>query len=116
MQDAPCRLLGEIRYPEEYSFERVGEIESEAGEVLAGALAGLDVVRLEVMPGPESLRFEVACEECPAEDGASVAEALLDLAGDGPFGRLVVVRGVEEPISVFYFSGEKLDEVTLEQP
>ena len=116
MQDAPCRLLGEIRYPEEYSFERVGEIESEAGEVLAGALAGLDVVRLDVMPGPESLRFEVACEECPAEDGASVAEALMDLAGDGPLGRLIVVRGIEEPVSVFYFSGENLDEVTLEQP
>ncbi|EFL50950.1 conserved hypothetical protein [Solidesulfovibrio fructosivorans JJ]] len=116
MQDAPCRLLGEIRYPEEYSFERVGEIESEAGEVLAGAVAGMDVARLEVTPGPESLRFEVACEECSAEDGAAVSEALLELAGDGPLGRLVVVRGVEEPISVFYFSGEKLDEITLEQP
>ena len=116
MLDTPCRLLGEIRYPEEYSFERVGEIESEAGEVLAGALAGLEVRHLEVTPGPESLRFEVACEACPAEEGASVAEALLDLAGDGPLGRLVIVRGVEEPMTVFYFSGENIDEVTLERP
>ena len=116
MDDAPCRLLGEIRYPEEYSYERVGEIESEAGEALGGALAGLDVSRLELLPGPESLRFEVACEACSPEEGAAVCEALLALADDGPLGRLVVVRGVDEPISVFYFACEALDEVTVERP
>ena len=30
-----CRLLGEIRYPEDYSFERVAAIETEVGAVLA---------------------------------------------------------------------------------
>lgn len=116
MQDAPCRLLGEIRYPEEYSYERVGAIESEAGEVLAGALAGLDVSRLDVTPGPESLLFEVGCEACSPEEAGAVCEALLELAGDGPEGRLVVVRGLEEAISVFYFCGESLDEVTVDRP
>ncbi|WP_428562410.1 MAG: hypothetical protein ACP59X_21320 [Solidesulfovibrio sp. DCME] len=116
MPDAPCRLLGEIRYPDEYSFERVGEIESEAGEVLAGALAGLDVASLEVTPGPESLRFEAACRACLPEAAAAVCEALLDMAGDGPLGRLVVVRRIGEPISVFYFREEELDEVTVERP
>ncbi len=116
MRDAPCFLLGEIRYPEEYSYERVGEIETEVGEALAGALAGLDVPRLEVTPGPESLRFEAACDSCSAEEAAAVCEALLALADDGPLGRLVVVRGVDEAISVFYFSGEAIDEVTVERP
>lgn len=116
MDDAPCRLLGEIRYPEEYSYERVAEIESEAGEVLGAAVAELDVSRLEVVPGPESLRFEVACEACSPEEGSAVCEALMELADDGPLIRLVVVRGVAEPISVFYCSGEELDEVTVERP
>ncbi len=116
MLDASCRLLGEIRYPDEYSYERVGEIESEAGEVLTEALAGLGVGHLDVAPGPESLRFEAACRACSPEEAAAVCEALLEMAGDGPLGRLVVVRGSDEPLSVFYFSGEDLDEVTVERP
>jgi hypothetical protein len=116
MDTAPCRLLGEIRYPDEYSFERVGEIETEAGEMLEAALAGLAVTHMEVTPGPESFRFEVWCEDCVPEEASCVCEALLPLIDDGPLGRLVVVRGVEEAISVYYFAGENIDEVTLERP
>jgi len=116
MDESACRLLGEIRYPEEYSFERVAAIETEAAQVLEEALAGFAVMRLEVMPGPDALRFEVACDACSAEEGGAVSEALLDIMNDGPLGRLLVVGGVEEPILVFYFSGESLDEVTVERP
>jgi hypothetical protein len=116
MHECPCRLLGEIRYPDEYSFERVGEIEAEIGQVLEDALAHLAVMRLEVTPGPESLAFEVVCDACSSEEGSAVCEALLAIIDDGPVGRLVVVRGVDEPISVFYVSGENLDEVTVERP
>lgn len=116
MPDFSCRLLGEIRYPEDYAFERVGEIETEAGGVLEGALAGLDVSHLEVAPGPDALRFEAWCEECSPEDGASVCEALAAIMDDGPLGRLVVLRGADAPISVFYLRGDKLEEVTVERP
>ncbi len=116
MQDAPCRLLGELHYPEEYSFERVGEIESGFGEALAGAMADLDAAHLEVTPGPESLAFEAACEICTSEDGAALCEAILELAGDGPHGRLVVVRAGEEPVTVYYFGDGAIDEVTVERP
>jgi hypothetical protein len=116
MREFPCRLLGEIRYPDEYSFERVGEIEAEAGQVLEDALASFAVSRLEVTPGPESLAFEVVCDACSSEEGATLCEALLAIAEDGPLGRLAVVRGVDEPISVYYFCGENIDEVTVEKP
>jgi len=116
MDTAPCRLLGEICYPDEYSYERVGAIETEAGEVLETALGDLAVSRLEVAPGPESYAFEAWCEECSSEEGFAVCEALLPLIEDGPNARLVVVRGVEEPISVYYINGENIDEVTLERP
>ena len=116
MDTAPCRLLGEIRYPDEYSFERVGEIESEAGDLLEEALAGLAISRLEVAPGPESYGFEAWCEACTPQEAFGVCETLLALVDDGPLGRLVVLRGADEPISVFYFSGETIDEVTVEQP
>ena len=116
MDTAPCRLLGEIRYPDEYSFERVGEIESEAGDLLEEALAGLAISRLEVAPGPESYGFEAWCEACTPQEAFAVCETLLPLFDDGPLGRLVVVRGVEEAISVYYFRGENIDEVTLERP
>lgn len=116
MDTAPCRLLGEIRYPDEYSYERVGEIETEAGEVLEEALAGLAVSRLEVAPGPESYGFEAWCEECSPEEAVAVCEALLSLIDDGPLARLVVVRGVDESISVYYFSNKYFDEVTVERP
>ena len=111
-----CRLLGEIRYPEEYSFERVAAIESEAGSVLEEALAGLGVTRVEVAPGPEALHFEVFCDACSPEEGAAVCEALMPLTDDGPLGRIVVVRLADEPMTVFYFCGENLDEVTVERP
>lgn len=116
MHQSPCRLLGEIRYPDEYSYERVGEIESEVGDVLAEALAGLDVSHLEVTPGPLALCFEAWCEECSPEEGTAVCEGLLSIMDDGPLGRLVIVRGADEPITVFYYSGESLDEVTVERP
>jgi hypothetical protein len=116
MYEAPCRLLGAIRYPDEYSFERVGEIETETAEILEEALAALMVSRLEVAPGPEAYGFEAWCEQCAPEEAFAVCEALLPLMDDGPLGRLVVVRGVEEPISVYYFRGETVDEVTLERP
>lgn len=116
MHQSPCRLLGEIRYPDEYSYERVGEIESEAAEALAEALVDLDVNHLEVTPGPEALAFEVWCESCSPEEGAVVCERLLAIMDDGPLGRLVVVRGADEPITVYYCSGESLDEVTVEKP
>ena len=116
MDQFACRLLGEIRYPEEYSFERVGAIEAETGPALEEALASLGVSRVEVAPGPESLRFEVFCDACSPEEGGAVCEALMPLVGDGPLGRLVVLRSAEEPMSVFYFCGENLDEVTVEQP
>lgn len=116
MHQSPCRLLGEIRYPDEYSYERVGEIESCAAEVLAEAVAVLDVARLEVTPGPEALGFEVWCEACSPEEGAAICESLLAIMDDGPLGRLVVVRGADEPITVFYCSGERLDEVTVDRP
>jgi hypothetical protein len=116
MHQTPCRLLGEIRYPDEYSYERVGEIESVAGEALAEALSGLDVAHLEVSPGPEALCFEVWCESCPPEEGAAVCESLLAIMDDGPLGRLVVVRGADAPITVYYYSGESLDEVTVDRP
>lgn len=111
-----CRVLGEIRYPEEYSFERVAAIEAEAGTVLEDALAVLGVSRVDVVPGPESLRFAVSCDACSPQEGAAVCEALMRLADDGPLGRLVVLRAAEEPITVFYFCGENLDEVTVERP
>lgn len=111
-----CRLLGEIRYPEDYSFERVAAIEAEAGPALEEALASLGVSRLEVAPGPESLRFEVWCDACSPEEGGVVCEALVALAGDGPLGRVLIVRAADEPMTVFYFCGENLDEVTVEQP
>ena len=116
MDQFACRLLGEIRYPEDYAFERVAALEAETGPALEEALAALGVSRLEVVPGPESLRFEVFCDACSPEEGAAVCEALMRLAGDGPLGRLVVLRSAEEPMSVFYFCGENLDEVTVEQP
>jgi len=116
MDQFACRLLGEIRYPEDYSFERVAAIEAETGPALEEALAPLGVSRLEVAPGPESLRFEICCDACSPEEGGAVCEALMPLAGDGPLGRLVVLRSAEEPMSVFYFCGENLDEVTVEQP
>ena len=116
MPDTPCRLLGEIRYPDDYAFERVGEIETEIGGLLEEALTGLAVAHLEVLPGPDALRFEVWCEACSPEEGAAVCEALLGIADDGPLGRLVVLRGADEPITVFYLSGENLEEVTVEQP
>lgn len=116
MDASACRLLGEIRYPEEYSFERVAAIEAEAGQVLEESLAGFAVARLDVVPGPDSLRFEVACDACSPEEGAAICEALLALADDGPLGRLLVVRDPREPILVYYFSGENLDEVTVERP
>jgi len=96
-----CRLLGEISYPEEYGFERVAAIEAEVGPALEEALADLGVSRLEVAPGAEALRFEVACDACSPEEGGAVCEALMSLAGDGPLGRLVVVRGAAEPMTVF---------------
>jgi len=111
-----CRLLGEIRYPEEYSFERVAAIETEVGQTLEDALVPLGVARVEVTPGPESLCFEVACDACSPEEGAAVCEALLPVVSDGPLGRLLVVRNAEEPVTVFYFRGENLDEVTVEKP
>jgi len=114
--DSPCRLFGEIRYPEDYAFERVGEIETEAGGVLEEALAVLDVAHLEVFPGPDALRFEVWCQDCSPEDGAAVCETLAAIMDDGPLGRLVVLRGADEPITVFYLSGENLEEVTVERP
>jgi hypothetical protein len=116
MDVSPCRLLGEIRYPDEYSYERVGEIETELGEVLEDALDGLAVSRLEVAPGPESYGFEAWCEGCSSEEAWEICEALLPLVDDGPVSRLVVVRGLEETISVYYFQGETIDEVTLERP
>ena len=116
MDQFACRLLGEIRYPEDYAFERVAALEAETGPALEEALAALGVSRMEVVPGPESLRFEVFCDACSPEEGAAVCEALMRLAGDGPLGRLVVLRSAEEPMSVFYFCGENLDEVTVEQP
>ena len=116
MPESPCRLLGEIRYPEDYPFERVGAIESEASGVLEEALAALDVSHLEVTPGPDALCFEAWCAACPPEDGAAVCEALLGIMDDGPLGRLVVLRAAHEPISVFYLSGENLDEVTVDRP
>ena len=82
MDQFACRLLGEIRYPEEYSFERVGAIEAETGPTLEEALAALGVSRVEVAPGPESLRFEVFCDACSPEEGGAVCEALMPLAGD----------------------------------
>ncbi|EKO39894.1 MAG: hypothetical protein B193_1385 [Solidesulfovibrio magneticus str. Maddingley MBC34] len=111
-----CRLLGEIRYPEDYSFERVAAIETEIGAVLEDALASLGVARVEVVPGPESLTFEVACDACSSEEGAAVCEAILPLADDGPLGRVVVMRSADEPITVYYFCGENLDEVSVERP
>ena len=116
MMDIACRLLGEIRYPEEYSFERVAAIESEVGPVLEESLAALGVARVEVTPGADALSFEVCCDACSPEEGAAVCEALMPLADDGPLGRLVVVRSVEEPMTVFYFCGENLDEVSVERP
>ncbi len=116
MEPFACRLLGEIRYPDEYSFERVGEIETEAGRVLEDVLAGLAVGRLEVTPGPEAIGFEVVCDACSPEEGQAVCEALLAIMDDGPLGRLVIVRGAEEPITVLYFGGENIDEVTVERP
>jgi len=35
---------------------------------------------------------------------------------DGPLARLIIVRSAEEPMTVFYFSGETLDEVSVERP
>ena len=32
MPDTPCRLLGEIRYPDDYALERVGEIALTLGQ------------------------------------------------------------------------------------
>jgi len=116
MYDTPCRLLGELRYPDEYSYERVGAIEAAAGPALEEAVAGLAPIHLEVSPGPESYRFEVWCQACSPEAAGAVCEALLPLMEDGPLGRLVVVREACEPISVLYFSGETIDEVTVEQP
>jgi hypothetical protein len=116
MHEAPCRFLGELRYPEDYPFARVVAIESEAGPILEEALAGLAVSHLEVSPGPDSLRFEGWCEVCDAEAAAALCAALLPLMDDGPLGRLIVVREAQEPISVVYFSGETIDEVTVEQP
>jgi hypothetical protein len=116
MDPFACRVLGEIRYPEDYAFARVAAIESEIGAVLEEALAGLGVTRLEVTPGPESLTFEVACDACSPEEGAALCEALLPLADDGPLGRVVVLRAADEPITVFYFCGENLDEVSVERP
>ena len=116
MDQFACRLLGEIRYPEDYAFERVAALEAETGPALEEALAALGVSRLEVAPGPVSLRLEVFCDACSPEEGSAVCEALMPLAGDGPLGRLVVLRSAEEPMSVFYFCGENLDEVTVEQP
>lgn len=116
MHESPCRLLGEIRYPDDYSFERVGAIETEAGPVLEEALGVLAVTHLEMTPGPESLRFEAWCQACDAGEAMAVCETLLPLMDDGPLGRLLVVRGAEEAISVFYFSGESIDEVTVERP
>ncbi|MHC1712442.1 MAG: hypothetical protein AB9872_09855 [Solidesulfovibrio sp.] len=116
MPYSPCRLFGEISYPEEYSFERVAAIETDAGQVLEEALVPLVVSELEVTPGPESLRFEVWCDACASEDGAAVCEALLPIMDDGPLGRLMVIRGAGEPITVFYFNGERLEEVTVERP
>jgi hypothetical protein len=111
-----CRLLGEIQYPEDYSFERVAAIETQAGSVLEDALTVLGVSRVDVVPGPESLRFEVVCDACSPEEGAAVCEALMPLADDGPLGRLVVLRTADEPMTVYYFCGESLDEVTVERP
>ena len=85
-------------------------------QLVTWEVAHKGVSRLEVAPGPESLRFEVFCDACSPEEGAAVCEALMRLAGDGPLGRLVVLRSAEEPMSVFYFCGENLDEVTVEQP
>jgi hypothetical protein len=116
MTHSPCRLFGEISYPEEYSFERVAAIETDAGQVLEEALTSLTVSELEVTPGPESLRFEVWCDACAPEDGAAVCETLLPIMDDGPLGRLMVIRGAAEPITVFYFSGESFDEVTVDRP
>ena len=116
MLESPCRLLGEIRYPEDYAFERVGEIESQAGQVLEDALTGLGVLRLEVLPGPDALCFEVDCDACSPDEGAALCEALLGLVDDGPLLRLVVLREADKPISVFYCGGESIDEVTVERP
>lgn len=116
MDVSPCRILGEIQYPDEYSFERLGEIETELGEVLEEALDSLEVARLEATPGPEAYTFEAWCEGCSPEEAWGLCEALLPLVDDGPLGRVVVLRGVDEAISVYYFQGEKIDEVTLERP
>jgi len=116
MPDTPCRLLGEIRYPDDYAFERVGEIETEVGGLLEEALMGLAVAHLEVLPGPDALRFEVWCEACSSEEGATVCETLAPLLDDGPLYRLVILREADAPITVFYLSGENLEEVTVEQP
>lgn len=116
MDQFACRVFGEIRYPEDYSFERVAAIEAEVGPTLEEALVSLGVSRLEVAPGPESLRFEVYCDACSPEEGGAVCEALMPLAGDGPLGRVLIVRAADEPMTVFYFCGENLDEVTVEQP
>lgn len=116
MQEAPCRLLGELRYPDEYSYERVAAIESEAGPTLEEALAGLDVGHLEIAPGPDSLRFEAWCAFCEDDEASGICEALLPFVADGPLGRLVVLREADAPIAIFYFSGETIDEVTVEQP
>lgn len=116
MYDTPCRLLGELSYPDEYSYERVEAIENEVEPTLQAALADVAVAHLEVSPGSDAYRFEVWCQSCSAEEASAVCEALLPLMEDGPAGRLVVIREAWEPISVLYFAGENLDEVTVEQP
>lgn len=116
MHEASCRLFGELRYPEEYSYERVAAIETDAGPVVEEALSGIAVAHLEVLPGPDALRFEAWCDACDPEAAAGVCETLLPIMDDGPLGRLLVLRGADEPISIFYFSGETIDEVTVERP
>lgn len=116
MLDSPCRMLGEIRYPEDYSFERVGEIESQAGQVLEDALADFGVLRLEVTPGPDALLFEVACDACSAEEGGALCEAVLAALDDGPLLRVVVLRQADQPITVYYCCGDSIGEVTVERP